>query len=45
MNYKQALDRGILLLENEGIEDAKIDAWYLLSYVSGMKKAENIIGR
>ncbi len=40
MNYKQALDKGILLLENEGIEDAKIDAWYLLSYVSGMKKAE-----
>ena len=40
MTYKQALDKGILLLESEHIPDARIDAWYLLSFVSQMTKAQ-----
>jgi len=40
MTFKQALDKGIVLLESENIADAKIDAWYLLSYVSGLTKAQ-----
>ena len=40
MTFKQALDKGIILLESENIVDAKIDAWYLLSYVSGLSKAQ-----
>ena len=40
MTFKQALEKGILLLESEGIPDAKIDAWYLLSFVSQMTKAQ-----
>ena len=39
MTYKQALEKAILLLENENIADAKIDAWYLLSFVTGITKA------
>ncbi len=40
MTFRQALDRGCLLLESERILDAKLDAWYLLSYVSEMTKAQ-----
>ena len=40
MTFKQALDKGIVLLESENIADAKIDAWYLLSFVSGLTKAQ-----
>lgn len=40
MTFKQALDKGIRLLEAEKIPDAKLDAWYLLSYVSELSKAE-----
>lgn len=40
MTFKQALDRGIKLLESEHIPDARIDAWLLLSYVSQMTKAQ-----
>ena len=40
MTFKQALEKGILLLENEEIPDAKIDAWYLLSFVTAMTKAQ-----
>ena len=40
MTFKQALDKGIVLLESEKIADAKIDAWYLLSFVSGLTKAQ-----
>ena len=40
MTFKQALEKGILLLESESIPDAKIDAWYLLSFVSQMTKAQ-----
>ena len=32
MTYKQALEKGIKILEAERIIDARIDAWYLLSY-------------
>jgi len=39
MTYKQALEKAILLLESEDIADAKIDAWYLLSFVTGITKA------
>ena len=39
MTYKEALNKGILLLESEDISDAKLDAWYLLSYVTGISKA------
>jgi release factor glutamine methyltransferase len=40
MILKQALDKGIVLLESEDIADAKIDAWYLLSFVTGLSKAD-----
>ena len=40
MTYKQALEKGIKLLEAERIIDARIDAWYLLSYVSQLTKAK-----
>ncbi|SFH90309.1 release factor glutamine methyltransferase [Pseudobutyrivibrio sp. OR37] len=40
MTFKQALEKGIKLLETEKIVDAKIDAWYLLSFVSQLTKAK-----
>lgn len=40
MTFRQALDKGILILEAERIADAKIDAWLLLSYVSQLTKAQ-----
>ena len=40
MTYKQALEKGIKILETERIIDARIDAWYLLSYVSQLTKAK-----
>ena len=40
MTFKEALNKGILLLESEDILDAKIDAWLLLSFVSGITKAQ-----
>ncbi|MBQ6463123.1 MAG: peptide chain release factor N(5)-glutamine methyltransferase [Pseudobutyrivibrio sp.] len=40
MTYKQALEKGIKILEAERIIDARIDAWYLLSYVSQLTKAK-----
>ena len=40
MTFKQALDKGVLILESERIADAKIDAWLLLSFVSEMTKAQ-----
>ncbi len=39
MTFKEALNKGIILLETEKIADAKLDAWYLLSYVSQLTKA------
>ncbi|MBQ7469280.1 MAG: peptide chain release factor N(5)-glutamine methyltransferase [Pseudobutyrivibrio sp.] len=40
MTLKQALDEGILLLESKNIGDAKIDAWYLLSFITGITRAD-----
>lgn len=40
MTFKQALEKGILLLESEDIADARLDAWYLLSYITGISKAQ-----
>lgn len=40
MTYKEALEKGTLLLESEKIADAKIDAWLLLAYVSQLTKAK-----
>lgn len=38
MTLKEALKKGVYLLESEDILDAKLDAWYLLSYVAGLSK-------
>ena len=40
MTFKQVLDKGILMLESENVPDAKLDAWYLLSFVTGLSKAQ-----
>ncbi len=40
MTFKQALDKGILILESEQITDSKVDAWLLLSYVSELTRAQ-----
>ena len=40
MTFRQALEKGILLLESEDIADAKIDAWLLLSYVTQLSRAD-----
>ncbi|MCR5417279.1 MAG: peptide chain release factor N(5)-glutamine methyltransferase [Pseudobutyrivibrio sp.] len=40
MTYRQALENGILLLESEKIVDAQLDAWYLLSFVTGITRAQ-----
>ncbi|MBR5649699.1 peptide chain release factor N(5)-glutamine methyltransferase [Pseudobutyrivibrio sp.] len=40
MTLKQALDEGVLLLESNNIGDAKIDAWYLLSFITGITRAD-----
>lgn len=38
MTYREALSRGELLLEEHGIEDAKVDAWLLLAMVCKMDR-------
>ena len=43
MTLKQALEKGVQLLEAENIADAKLDAWYLLSYVSGITRSDYIL--
>ncbi len=43
MTHQEALSRGVSLLESENIADAKLDAWYLLSYVTGMSRASYIM--
>ncbi len=45
MTFKQALDKGIQILESEKILDAKLDAWYLLSFVSGLTKAKYFLAQ
>lgn len=39
MTYRQLCDHGRKALEAAGIADCETDAWYLLSYVSGMDRA------
>ena len=36
---QQIYKEGILCLEEAGIEEAKLDAWYLLEYVTGIGRA------
>ncbi|MCR4567193.1 MAG: peptide chain release factor N(5)-glutamine methyltransferase [Pseudobutyrivibrio sp.] len=43
MTLKQALDKGILILESNNIADAQIDAWLLLSHVSNVTRADYFI--
>ncbi len=43
MTHQEALSKGVSLLESENIADAKLDAWYLLSYVTGMSRASYIM--
>ena len=40
MTFNGALNQGRLALEQENIEDAKLDAWLLLSYLTGMEKSD-----
>lgn len=43
MNYKEALGKGVQILEANDILDAKVDAWLLLSFVTGMSRARFIL--
>ena len=45
MTFKQALEKGIKILESEKIPDARLDAWYLLSYVSQLTKAKYFLAQ
>ena len=38
MTYQQALSKGTALLEANEVADARIDAWLLLSFVSGLSR-------
>ena len=38
MKFCEALQNGIAILEAHGIADAKLDAWYLLAFVTGLTK-------
>ncbi len=40
MTWRTLLGQGEEILTQSGIADAGLDAWYLLEYVSGMKRAE-----
>lgn len=39
MTYRELLRRGSVRLEEAGIEEASLDAWYLLEEVSGLSRA------
>ena len=39
MNYKEAYAWGVELLEKACVEESKIDAWYLLEYVTKISRA------
>ena len=39
MRYREALAEGTAALEKAGIETARLDAWYLLEFVTGVDKA------
>ena len=40
MTLKQVYEEGQKQLQNVGIEEAGLDAWYLLEYVTGMSRAQ-----
>ena len=37
--YKELLDQGIRILEDAGLEEARLDAWLLLEYAAGIQRA------
>lgn len=39
MTIREMYQAGTLVLEQSGIEEAKLDAWYLLEYVTGISRA------
>ena len=43
MTLKEALEKGVALLDANNVLDAKIDAWYLLEYVTGISRARFIL--
>ncbi len=43
MRLQEALHLGQCTLEDNGIGDSKLDAWYLLSYVTGLTRARFIL--
>lgn len=40
MTYREALNAGAEILENAGVPDPKLDSWYLLEHVCGIKRSE-----
>ena len=40
MTREQAYQYGVRKLENAGIEESKLDAWYLLEYVAKISRAD-----
>ena len=45
MRYREALAEGTAALEKAGIETARLDAWYLLEFVTGVDKAHSVISQ
>lgn len=43
MNYRELLSKGTATLEAVDIVDAKVDAWYLLSHVTGMRRQDYLL--
>ena len=41
--FENALKEGIHLLQAENINDAELDAWYLLEYVTGLRRVDYMI--
>ncbi len=39
MTWKECLEKAVEQLQSVGIEEAKLDAWYLLEHVSGMSRS------
>lgn len=45
MSWRKLLAKGECILREAGIEDASLDAWYLLEHVSGMGRADYFMNR
>lgn len=43
MTLRQLLQEGEQTLKNAGVEDAGTDAWYLLSYITGMTRGQYLL--